>query len=678
MRVNGSTTRHRRRVVNGKESIELGVDGGGPLRVAWQPKQTADGADGLVQLESYTSVHVSDLGVHHRGHFRFRVRQGELSEVAFELPASVRVQRVTGADVGGWDVEADAAPRRLRVFFRRRIDDETMVRVELFQDRRVGDRPTDLVIESLGVAGFDRDKGQLAVFVDGQFTVRSTANSNLRQVDVAQSARPSWCGKPEPRGNSKVVVPPQLVFGYITRPFGLTLRLTRRTPKASAVARHGVRIEHRKVRLASRIQWQLSQAARASVTFALPVDYLPVSVEAAALADWFVHVDDDGNRQLTVEFDGPRRVLLKWYSRGRCRGHQISRSWNWRCRVRWAWGRLTSQMMVWLDDAYSARITDRAGWRSIDPSNADRDLKQLDVRKARFAFVLGGSTLESVLLKVTRAVPGLQATVVSLVTVTDTLVDHSLALSWRITQAAADEFVFTTPAQLKQGLQFRDPRIREVRRQLTGDDPAGPVRWIVTLNEPVRDRLFLIAQATLPPPSAQSVTVGAPEIVFEQSVAATDEEGETTVSFRRVETQQRYAILINQSTGTLSLENEQGVESVEKEDLGRLPVRIDASLYDQATGMWRVLPRATMPSWKYLRSQALKQTTATVQLAELVTVLAADGSWRTEAVYRIRKPGPTVPWPSGFRKGLKCWRFRSTETSHGRSIRRWPGMKTSC
>ncbi|GIT28022.1 MAG: hypothetical protein Ct9H300mP1_00680 [Planctomycetaceae bacterium] len=44
----------------------------------------------------------------------------------------------------------------------------------------------------------------------------------------------------------------------------------------------------------------------------------------------------------------------------------------------------------------------------------------------------------------------MQGTVVSLVTVTDTLVDHTLALSWQITQAAADEFVFTTPRGVEE------------------------------------------------------------------------------------------------------------------------------------------------------------------------------------------------------------------------------------
>ena len=59
---------------------------------------------------------------------------------------------MTGADVGGWDVETDGDERRLNVFFRRRVDDETVVRVELFQDRRVGERPSELVVDSMGVS----------------------------------------------------------------------------------------------------------------------------------------------------------------------------------------------------------------------------------------------------------------------------------------------------------------------------------------------------------------------------------------------------------------------------------------------------------------------------------------------------------------------------------------------
>ena len=636
VRVNGSSTRHRHLVADGNESIELGVDAGGPLQVSWQPKQAADAADGLVQLESFTSIHVSDPGVRHRGHYRFRVRQGSLPEATFVLPSTVSVQRVVGVDVGGWDVETENGQRRLRVFFRRRVDDETVVRVDLFQDRRVGDRSAELVVESVRVQGFDRDKGQLAVFVDDQFTARATDNSNLRQVDVASLARPGWCKPSQPRGDGKAVPLARMVFGYITRPFGLTLRLTRRTPQANAVARHAVRIERRKVRLASQIKWQLSQAARGSVTFGLPPKYLPVSVEATSLADWFVHADEKGNRQLTVEFDGPRTGALEVALEGVLPRSSDIEEFQLRLPRPLGVGRLASQVMVWLDEAFSAGITDRGEWRSVNPASAASELRQLDPRKARFAFVSGGISSEPVVLSIKRAVPGMQGTVVSLVTVTDTLVDHTLALSWQITQAAADEFVFTTPGWLKNHLRFRDPRIREVRPVAVDDDEADAVRWIVTLRQPARERLFLIAQATLPPPSSRSATVSSPRVVFEQSASSTGDQEDSSVAYQAVETQQRYVILINQSTGTLKLEDEAGVERVEKDDLGRLPVRIDSSLYDQATGMWRVATRASMPAWNYTRSQALRQTTGTVQLAELVTVLAADGSWRTEAVYTIR------------------------------------------
>jgi hypothetical protein len=622
-------------VADGNESIELGVDAGGPLQVSWQPKQAADAADGLVQLESFTSIHVSDPGVRHRAHYRFRVRQGSLPEATFVLPSTVSVQRVIGVDVGGWDVETENGQRRLRVFFRRRVDDETVVRVDLFQDRRVGDRSAELVVESVRVLGFDRDKGQLAVFVDDQFTARAADNSNLRQVDVASLARPGWCKPSGPRGDGKAVPPPRMVYGYITRPFGLTLRLTRRTPEANAVARHAVRIERRKVRLASQVRWQLSQAARGSVTFGLPPEYLPVSVEATSLADWFVHADQNGNRRLTVEFDGPRTGKLEVALEGVLPRSSDIEEFQLRLPRPLGVARLSSQTMVWLDEAFSAGITDRGGWRSVNPASAAAELRQLDTRKARFAFVSGEISTDPVVLAIKRAVPGMQATVVSLVTVTDTLVDHSLALSWQITQAAADEFVFTTPGWLKNHLRFRDRRIREVRR-LAVDGETGEVRWIVTLRQPARERLFLIAQATLPPPSSRSAAVPSPRVVFEQPVTDIGDQGETSVTYQAVETQQRYVILINQSTGTLKLGDEEGVERVEKDDLGRLQVRVDSSLYDQATGMWRVLSRESIPVWNYTRSQALRQTTAKVQLAELVTVLAADGSWRTEVVYTIR------------------------------------------
>ena len=636
VRVNGSTTRHRRSVTDGNESIDIGVDAGGPLLISWQPRQSLAAADGLIQLESYTSVRVADNGVHRRGHYRFRVRQGGLPEVAFELPATVRLQRVSGIDVGGWDLDEVDKQRRLRVFFRRRVTDETSVELELFQDQRVGANSTRLAVDAIRVVGHERDSGLLALFVEDQFAVGVATSTGLKQVDLKQHARPGWIsrrpGSPE---RPAVMAPPQLAFKYISRPFGLALQVRRRIPVATSVARHAVRVEHRKVRIASRIRWHLSQAARSGVTFDLPIDYLPVGVAATGLADWFVHVNDDGRRRLTVKFDAPRTGTVDVVLDGVLPRSPEKEELKLSLPRPLDTGRLLGQLAVWIDEAYTARISSRGGWRSLDPSRVDPDLGRRDPRKARFAFDSNSSSPDPVSLQVTKAIAGLQAAVVTVITVTDTLVDYSLALSWKITQAAADEFVFTTPGRLKGSLQFRDGRIREVRSEPIAADPQGRVRWTITLNEPVRKQLFLIAQATLPPPSANSKSLSAPQTIFERTVVPGSDD-EAGGQYQPLATQERYVVLINQSRRQLLREEVPGVERIEKDDLDDVKVRVDRQLFDQATEMLQVASTAATPQWTLASATTEQGTTAEVQLAELVTVLAADGSWRTRASYTIR------------------------------------------
>ncbi len=636
VRVNGSTTRHRRSVADGNESIEIGEDAGGLLQVAWQPRRSRAEADGRVKLESYTSVRVADNGVHRRGHYRFHVRQGGLPEVAFQLPATVRVQRVSGIDVGGWDLGEVEGQRRLRVFFRRRVTDETSVEIELFQDRQVGAKSTRLAIDAVRVVGRDRDNGLLALFVGDQFAARVVDSTKLTQIDLKQHARPAWIARtPGSPVSPRVMAPPQLVFKYIERPFGLNLQVSRRTPVATSVARHAARVEHRKVRVVSRIRWHLSQAARSGVTFDLPIDYLPIGVDATGLADWFVHVNDDGQRRLTIRFDAPRTGTVDVALDGVLPRSPDVEELELLLPRPLETGRLLGQLAVWIDEAYTAGISDRGGWRSIAPSRVDPDLKRRDPRRVRFAFESSLTSPDPVLLKVTRAIPGLQAAVVTVITVTDTLVDYSLALSWKITQAAADEFVFTTPSRLKDSLQFRDPRIREVRSEPVVDD-AGRVRWTITLNEPVRKQLFLIAQATLPPPSANSKDLAAPRTVFERAVESDEFDGDAVTRYQDLPIQERYVVLINQSRRQLLRDESAGVERIEKDDLDDVKVRIDRKLFDQATEMLRVASQAAAPRWTIASAMTEQRATAEVQLAELVTVLAADGSWRTRASYTIR------------------------------------------
>ena len=139
IRVNGSSgTYHRRRTDEGDEVVEVPINGGGDLTVAWRPdtRQAAAPAavDTIVHAESDTAFRIEDSGMQVDAQYRFRVRQGGLSELVFSVDRGLMLRQVKGPDVGGWAV-GDAVDnddhKRIRLFLRRTVNDQTLVRLRI-------------------------------------------------------------------------------------------------------------------------------------------------------------------------------------------------------------------------------------------------------------------------------------------------------------------------------------------------------------------------------------------------------------------------------------------------------------------------------------------------------------------------------------------------------------------
>jgi hypothetical protein len=71
-----------------------------------------------------------------------------------------------------------------------------------------------------------------------------------------------------------------------------------------------VRVELRKLHIASRVSFELTGAPRLALSFDLPAGYLPLDVQAQYLADWYVSGPDDA-RVLTIELDQPRTGAIE-------------------------------------------------------------------------------------------------------------------------------------------------------------------------------------------------------------------------------------------------------------------------------------------------------------------------------------------------------------------------------
>ncbi len=625
---------------------EVPVNGGGDVRLAWQPKQAIGAVDAIVQAESATAVQVEDAGVRIVSGWQFKVPRGSINDVSFSLPKELRVRSISGADVGGWELNENADGRALRVFLRRAVGDQTALAFELFMEAKIAGEAVSIKVPAFAPLQVTRDFGVVGLFAAPQFALRNIATKGLTQINVDKFVSPVAL--------PGITTVPLNAFRYTARPFEVSFAAGRKAPESTGFAEHALVVERRKVRMSSRLRWELAGALRSSVNVQLPPGWLAVDVDATALEDW--HVDPATNL-LTVEFTEPRIGAVEVVLQGNVAKEPEDTLAEITLPVPQELSKLVTQTAVWFDPAYQATINASNGWKTSDPEQCSEELRSKLGRSAKFVFMSNALAPELLGFDLVRAVPKLSADAVTLLTVSDTAIDYSLALQWKITEAAADTFTFTTPDWLAGKLDFQGAGIRQTSFKSAGKE-SGRTRWTVTLQDPVGSRFFLLATATLPPPEKR--TVSAPTISFDRrdvidgDAAAPDAEGsEVEVPHSPLETQRQFVVLINMSGNQVSPVGNVG-ETVPREEL---PIVVDQRLVDQAAAVLRVRSTdtsptrkrvtgeqdaannqqtAATPTWSLKSFAAQAGAPASVNLADLTTVLAADGTWRMQAIYTIK------------------------------------------
>ncbi len=611
--------------------FEVPISAGGDVRLAWQPKQAAGAVDAIVQADSTTAVGVEDAGVRIASGWAFKVPRGAINDLSFSLPKELKVRSISGPDVGGWELGENVDGRVLRVFLRRAVNDQTSLTFDLFVETRVGDEPVSIAVPAFAPLQVSRDFGVIGLFAAPQFALKNIATKGLTQINAAAFQGPGTTAQP------------LSAFRYTARPFDVSFSAQRRAPESTGFAEHALVVERRKVRMSSRLRWELVGALRSSVSVQLPAMWLPVDVDATALQDW--HIDPTTN-VLTVEFTEPRIGAVEVVLQGNVAKEPEDSIAEISVPTPLELSKLVTQAAAWFDPAYQATVNASNGWKTTDPEHCSEELRNKLSRPAKFVFTSNVLKPEVLAFDLARAVPKLSADAVSLVTVSDTAVDYSLALQWKIAEAAADTFTFTTPDWLAGKLDFQGAAIRQTSFVSAGAG-TGRTRWTVTLQDPVGTRYFLLATATLPPPEKREVV--APTIAFERHVAAEGDaaavpnaDGQEASPFAPLDVQRQYVVAINISSNQLAPVGELG-EAVQRDEL---PIVVDQRLVDQATAVLRVRNQAAgvgdqqaaavAPRWGLKSFAAQAGAPASVNLADLTTVLAADGTWRMQCVYTIK------------------------------------------
>jgi hypothetical protein len=614
LRVNGSTSAYRKvaKTDDAAASIVVPVGSGQPLTIAWRPPQQQGMVDAIVHVDTATTVQLDDRGISEASRFSISVPQGTVADLSFAVPDGLKVRSLAGPQLSGWESNEVDGQRRLRVFFNPPVSGQTHVDAQLFVAESVTEDETTISLPTVAPLDVTRDAGTIVVAATDSFSLRAGQTDGLRQIEIGQQA------------NARPTAQQQLAWRYAARPFSLQFVAARRQAESTARVEHAIVIQRRKVQLGTRMIATLKGAPRPALTFELIDGYLPLSVQATALADWYVTESDGVSpRSLTVEFTDPQIGNVEVIITGRTTKDPRDLIVEAIPPFPLDMTRRTMWAGVWIDDAYSATASDLVGWQQIDPNQLPGDIRNKQPRPVQYAFRSTEEEAGVISFEIVQAQPRLSADAVAVTTVADTFLDYSLALNWKIDAAATDQLHFLTPQSLENRLNVEGDAIRSV----TSEKVGGELRWTIQLNDAVRNRYFALATATLPPATTKVET---PVVRFEQPQF--DEFGDAT-GFSNVEPQRLYSILVNQSQGQLAGQHDSSVEAVIVDDL---PIQIGTHLTDQATEILRVRDVAKAPSWTVRRFQQTVGAAASVNVADLTLVVHEDGTWRGQAVYTIR------------------------------------------
>ena len=638
LRVTGGAGAFRKVREENKTIAIVPIDLGGDVSLSWTLAQTREITQGIVHVESAAAFTLGDAGLRLNSHFKFTVRQGAISDVAFSLPAGLLVRQIAGLDLGGWEIKGEGEERRLKVFLRRPVSDSTNLQFDLYMAQSFSEQTQPVTMPQFVPQSVTRETGTLGIFAEEQLAVTAGATAGLAQIDVGQFIAPPPLSPPGTTSATQnaPATAPLLAYRFAARPVTAQLLVARQKPQSKGTAEHAVFVGARKLRIASRIELHLAGAPRSEIAVQLPPGYLLYDLKASEAVDY--HVDSHSGELrdaqppgeprslLIVELAAPHTGRIELALDGIIAREPEDLAPRVALPAPQGIGEMRSLLGIWLDPIYSATLEDFSGWKSIAPDELPARLKTAQPAAVQFAFTSNVTGMQPVTLTMHQAVPRLSADALSVIIARDTSLQYLLYLRWNITAAGESRFVFTTPDWLADRLEF-DRSTAGVRiRQVAFEKVAGNrLRWTVTLDESRTMVSTLLAQATLPPPEAGRIE--APAVTFEQTTA-----GEGGTQYRALDQQHQYVVLVNQSPQRLERESRDAAEAIPVIDL---PIKISSAISDQAAEILRVRDRATPIGWRVQEVQPLKLLPASVNLAKMTLVIARDGSWRGQARYRI-------------------------------------------
>jgi prepilin-type processing-associated H-X9-DG protein len=582
-------------------SIPLGATN--ELSIRWQPQRVEARAGQLISVDQALLIEVLDSGVHLHGKFHYRIQQGALSEVQLRIPLDMDVQRVDGVEVADWSIETDPATapnpgaRRLVVSLKTELTTSTDLDVLCFRrDRQVVGTIDVHALEPLGVV---RETGRMAIGCPSHFRVRVDETNRVDQINHMGLDLPR-----RPHDSCTLIS----AYRYTSRPWRLRLQVERHRPRVEVSDRTVVAVTARQANLRSLLTAHVTGAPISSFRLRLPASLRVSQVRVPPGADWFIDHDDQG-QQLKVDLNEPADGKLNFAVTG-----PLVRDSS---QAEFVVPGVTveevqahrGQLAIYLDDDLEAVLTSDSGARPIDPAALDSVLRPDGSRPVHYAFQYE-SPPKDLRLRLARAPSRLNGDVMTVVSVREGAVAYISQVDFEIRQAGRSRFRVVTPEWLGDDIELEGEQVRQIRSQVTDDGRT----WDIELQQPVRGTYRLQLIQTLPLPDDGTVPAA---IIWPLDV----------------ERSRSHVVLENLTADEIAATTISGVAPI---SIAAVPEGLTENMRRQAVAAYRIADDAAVLVWQRRVREQETGLKASINLADLTTVIHADGRYRARAAYSIR------------------------------------------
>jgi len=619
----------RRRADSGELTCRFAIGGHTDFIVGWGPENGEQVVP--TQGDLFSFVRIGEF-IQVRQHLVVRGFGREVPEIVVEIPQGVLPVAVSGKDVRGWNDHSESGKRLIKIVTSSSADQSARLNLEYLI---IPSAPTDgfwkQELAPLLPQGFSPEKNVVAVAVSPGKTTELRLGSDWRQIDP--SALPE---NGRERLNEDVLSGAweQSTTGSV--PFPLAWKSTSPEQEVTLLNRWHLKPQGARLQAKIILKSSLTESGALQIPLVSGLFIDRVTIGEQPAQRWFVVEEPNGDPLLVVLPQLPsipqQKEKLVAQQGVPVRDSTVElEAWfpldpqdfaEFQFPVIFPRGssKLRTFCGISLDPVLQLDLQ-APDWESLDPSSRP-DL--FSGTPPRFAFRSDQLIPSSLEVRAQFSSASLAGTSLTIIDVRDEALDYLLALQWDVRNGESDTFVFTTPEWLMERLEFVPPEGGKAPRVSVEKLPSERARWTLTFDAPQREKVFLIAQATLPV-STDGIVRG-PALQFVDRNLPAD--------WQPLDNQSHFQALVNHSRNQLQLQpGNQYVRAHQNELLKS--IQVPPALLVQSIGLLRQVEPLSEPAWTATPVESTPSIPASIGLAGHLFWMTGDDTWRSRATYRV-------------------------------------------